>query len=143
MAKPDEFARRMRARGDQIADGVNKLVRKVGLTVLQAAVTSTPVDTGRARSNWNVEFGRPDTTTREAFVKGQDGSTGPQNSRKAIEQGGAKIATRVNGQDIWISNNVPYIGELNNGHSAQAPAGFVQRAVQAGRAVANRTRVVK
>jgi formaldehyde-activating enzyme involved in methanogenesis len=37
-----------------------------------------------------------------------------------------------------VSNNVPYINRLNEGHSAQAPAGFVQQAVA--KAVADTTR---
>ena len=30
---------------------------------------------------------------------------------------------------IQVGNGVPYIGALNDGHSQQAPAGFVQRGI--------------
>ncbi len=42
----------------------------------------------------------------------------------------AEIAGHTAGKEIFISNNVPYIGRLNNGHSAQAPSGFVEMAVR-------------
>jgi len=32
-------------------------------------------------------------------------------------------------EKIQVGNGVPYIGVLNDGHSAQAPKGFVQRAI--------------
>jgi hypothetical protein len=30
---------------------------------------------------------------------------------------------------LWVANNVPYIRRLNYGHSSQAPAGFVEMAI--------------
>jgi hypothetical protein len=32
-------------------------------------------------------------------------------------------------QTIWILNGLPYIERLNEGHSQQAPAGFVETAI--------------
>jgi hypothetical protein len=49
-----------------------------------------------------------------------------------MEHGRQVIATHRGNIAIWISNNVSYIGELNNGSSQQAAAHFVERAVQAG-----------
>lgn len=34
---------------------------------------------------------------------------------------------------MWITNNVSYIRDLNRGSSTQAPPGFVELALQAGR----------
>ena len=33
------------------------------------------------------------------------------------------------GHKFYLVNNVPYIGVLDQGHSQQAPAGFVQAAI--------------
>ena len=40
------------------------------------------------------------------------------------------IGYRLNKGKAFISNNVPYIRRLNDGHSKQAPVGFIQRAVR-------------
>jgi hypothetical protein len=123
------FAIRLRHLGNNVERNAGKLVRKVALSVDSTVVTATPVDTGRARSNWQVEIGKPASGTLESFVPGSEGSTVGENTRIALAIGAAQIATHKAGQTIYLTNNLPYIGALNNGHSAQAPAGFVQTAV--------------
>lgn len=124
------FARRMRQRGQQVEEGVNRVVRTTALIADQNLVLSTPVDTGRARSNWQVSIGTPVETTREAFAPGELGSTAGPNAQAAIAEGQQVINQRRSGETIFITNNLPYIQRLNDGYSAQAPAGFVQTAVQ-------------
>jgi hypothetical protein len=76
----------------------------------------TPVDTGRARGNWFPSIGRPSTAyDPDAKDKVNPGGFVPQTFPPYIK--------------AWITNNVPYIEALNNGHSAQAPANFVELAV--------------
>lgn len=92
----------------------------------------TPVDTGWARANWVPRIGQPVTATdgsRESV------SQGAQQSGLAAVATGYKL---VRGP-VWISNNVPYILQLNDGSSQQAPAGFVQAAI--GEAVLSAARV--
>lgn len=99
----------------------------------QAVVLATPVDKGRARSNWLVELDAPARTTVEPYAPGLGGNTGGANAAAAIAQGQATIALYNGDRNtaIAISNNLPYIGRLNEGSSLQAPAGFVEKAVQA------------
>lgn len=130
----------MRKRGDTVVSNSDRLVRKVALAVDGTVVLATPVDTGRARSNWQVELNGPAEGVRDAYAPGEGGSTGGPNAREAIAQGRAAIAQYRGGDNasIHITNNLPYIGRLNEGSSAQAPAGFVESAVQVGvRAVRN------
>ena len=123
------FAVRIRQVGTAVEENAGKLVRKVALSVDATVVSATPVDTGRARSNWQVEIGKPAKGELPAFVPGAEGSTVGPNTQMALALGAATIATYKTGETIHLTNNLPYIGALNNGHSAQAPAGFVQRAV--------------
>lgn len=123
------FATRIRQVGAAVEDNAGKLVRKVALSVDATVVSATPVDTGRARSNWQVEIGKPAKGVLPAFVPGEEGSTVGPNTQMALALGAAAIATYKTGETIHLTNNLPYIGALNNGHSAQAPAGFVQTAV--------------
>lgn len=98
--------------------------RKIILAVDQAVVLATPVDEGRARSNWITSLGKPSEQiiNKESFDK---------SGGSAIQQC-SEISQKIKfGDDVFISNNLPYIGRLNDGYSKQAPAGYVQKAVQA------------
>lgn len=78
---------------------------------------------GRARANWiptvNTPFG---------------GTVGRPDKQGAATIGLLAPVTAAFklGDTIWITNNLPYMEALNNGHSTQAPAGFVELAIQAG-----------
>lgn len=90
-------------------------------------VRKTPVDTGRARANWNISAGRPDTSVTE-------------NTRTTPKPKTA-MPNPEGDESIFISNNLPYIetleyggypknpkggnGKTINGYSKQAPEGMV------------------
>lgn len=137
------FSARMRRRGRQVEDGANKAKRQVALIADRELVLETPVDTGRARSNWIVSLGAPVLDAREPYAPGEKLGKGERrNAQAAIEQGTVRIALSKPGQDIYISNNVDYIGRLNDGSSAQAPSGFVQAAVTRAAAAVRGARVL-
>lgn len=121
MAKPAVFARRMSRYAVNIEANTEKGVRKVVLAIDNSLVSTTPVDTGRARSNWIPNFNQP-----------SEDIVGPSPAPSA------KTAALVAGYDIdrhlavHLTNNLPYIAELNRGSSQQQPAGFVRRAILAG-----------
>ena len=106
-------------------------VRRLGARVVVAIVTKlhaelvthTPVDTGWARANWVPSVGAP-----VPAAAGSPGNAGA--GQAATATGLAQVhAYRLNQGIVYTTNNVPYIIPLNDGHSAQEPAGFVQRAV--------------
>lgn len=117
------FARRIRRRGRMVEKGANKAVIETAIVIDQAVVIATPVDTGRARANWQVGLGVPVTEATEDTDQGGQGT---------ITKNGATIRARQPKQNIYISNNVNYIEALNDGSSSQAPANFVGIAVRAG-----------
>lgn len=112
------FSKRIGRRADQVAAGVNAVKIQAAGAVLRDLVTATPVDTGRARGNWQVGLGSPVRDARGVVALGA-----------AISQGLGKAARAKEGQDIYVSNNVEYIQALNDGWSAQAPAGFVEATI--------------
>lgn len=135
--KLEVFSRKMKVTADRIPKKVDLIVRTVALAVDKTVVLATPVDTGRARSNWLVSLGSPSLITRGPYnplPKGRDPSKLDErgNANAAIEQGRAQIARRRSGQSIFITNSLDYIGLLNHGSSVQAPELFVQLAVKAG-----------
>ena len=102
----------------KVIENLEKTVRAVALVVDAELVNTTPVKSGRARSNWNPSLNTPDATIREP---GQKQSIDP-------------IAKSYKITDtILISNNLPYIKRLNEGSSKQAPAGFVDAALAKGK----------
>lgn len=130
MAGLDDFSRQIRRRGRQVEEGANRIKREVALIADRELVLETPVDTGRARSNWIVSLQAPVLAEREPYAPGEGlGKSERANAQAAIEQGISRITVAMPGQTIFISNNVSYIGRLNDGWSAQAPSGFVQGAV--------------
>lgn len=100
------------------------VVRLISVNVTNDIVVSTPVDTGFAKANWVPSVGTPKSNV-----------TG---SRQSVSSGAQKAGLlRVRGYragqgKVFIVNNVPYIGDLNQGSSAQAPAGFVQGGITRG-----------
>lgn len=102
--------------------------KAVAIEILKNLIFSTPVDTGRARNNWFVGLGSP---IRKVNI-GTESASQEKSGQAQLNRGNAKITKANLGQDIFLSNNLNYIVKLNNGSSAQAPAGFVERAVQAG-----------
>lgn len=129
----DRFARRMRLRAEELERGVTRLVQTVSIAVDQALVLSTPVDTGRARSNWIVSTGQPTSEVIPPYAPGENLGTGEgANANAALEQGRQEAENYRLGQTLFITNNLPYIGRLNDGSSAQAPAMFVEEAIQEG-----------
>lgn len=129
MADMGDFSKRMSALGKTVQDNADKLTRKTALVIDSTVVLATPVDTGRARSNWIATIGTPTDQIREAYFPGKEKSTAGPNAQAAIDQAKAAITGYTAGKEIHITNNLDYIGSLNSGSSAQAPAAFVELAV--------------
>jgi hypothetical protein len=133
---------------------VNDIVRLVALACDQQIVLLTPVDTGLARANWQVNIGPPIRTVIEPYRRypkgsfrnrGAQGGLGERiNANGAFRQASAALAG-YNGQRlITISNNVEYIDDLDSGRgSRQAPEGMTGPGVTAGiRAAARAARKI-
>lgn len=121
---PDKFARRMAALSKTFDTNQADLVPRTALVVHSVVVLGTPVDTGRARGSWLVEISRPAEGTAESPA-----DFGFVASRTKAE---TKLGGYKNQGEVHLTNNLPYIGALNRGHSQQAPEGFVEDAIAAG-----------
>jgi hypothetical protein len=101
----------------KLKDKADRLVRGVALESLGRLIRRTPVDTGRARGNWNVAIGSTDPTHDMEFLD-------PQGT--AALQGGQQVIGEFRaGERLFLTNSVPYVEELERGHSKQAPQGMV------------------
>lgn len=90
---------------------VEDVVRTIAFKVHGKLINKTPRDTGTAQAAWLVKVNGPSRRIlpRRKYAKPE-----------------AKIVRVKAGDAVWISNNMPYIGALENGHSKQAPHGMVK-----------------
>ncbi|MBD4209910.1 hypothetical protein [Staphylococcus aureus] len=129
MARAVVFAQRMRMRGNQVVARQHERVNRLALSILLNLLQSTPVDTGEAISNWILSLGHATNENIGPYAPGQYGSTRQMNIGQTYNVAMIGISDRRLEQPIYISNSAPHIGRLNNGWSAQAPAGFFQSSV--------------
>ncbi len=94
-----------------IPEQVMLVQKKMALETLRRIVMKTPVDTGRARGNWQ--------TTIDTVPDAEKFSGNP------VGDGANIITASQPFVAIYISNNLPYIERLEDGYSAQAPNGMV------------------
>jgi len=98
------------------AQQLSYAIKKLSLDALEGLVDMTPVDTGRAKGNWNV------TTAGRSMAKATD-SRMDKKGANSIERGTAKIlkatADNKTPKAVYITNNVDYIEDLENGKSKQ------------------------
>ena len=114
--------------GDQIAAFAEKTerkmdlaFRKITLEMFSRVILNTPVDSGRARANWQVAIG----SVPEGVLELEDKS-----GTATVSAASAAAADLGTGDVIYLVNNLPYIQKLENGYSGQAPAGMVGLTVQ-------------
>lgn len=115
---------------------INEVRKTYAFALYSSIVRKTPVDTGRARANWNISVGHPDTST----------TTSTRKSPKSM----SSLPDPKGDESIFICNNLDYIEKLEyggfpnppkkgtynkktksyeirsqNGYSKQAPEGMV------------------
>lgn len=105
------------ARGD-----AEIIFKKIALELDQRVVLMTPVDTGRARANWFPSI----NTSALGTIDASDRS-----GSSALSKATRVVAQAALGDVIWLTNNLPYILALENGHSGQAPGGMVDASLEA------------
>ena len=93
---------------------VERITRAIKLELFSGVILDTPVDTGRARGNWQTSTGYPKTSTVE-----RAGANASLNEMRN-NLGGLDGAT-------YLTNNLPYIERLEFGYSNQAPDGMLRK----------------
>ena len=128
------FASDMEAYAKKAGASLEETTRAVALELFGSVIKDTPVQTGRAKGNWQTTIGVP--------ASGEVDRLGDQ---AALSELGAVAGKFGAGQTIYLTNNLPYIGKLEyggygtgpgatektngTGFSVQAPAGMVRKNV--------------
>lgn len=134
----NQFGDKIKRVAINVPKNADEIVRKVALAADQTIVTATPVDTGRARANWQAGIGSAPAGT----VEYSGGGSGAVSYATGAAQ---SVVTTYKGQPggIWLVNNLPYIQRLNEGWSAQAPAKFVEQAIDTAVTAIRDSKVIK
>lgn len=98
-----------------VEEQLSQRVRVITMALLNEIVTRSPVDTGRFRGNNIVSVGSPVyTSTVNVDPTGAE----------TIQAGIRAVTGLEPYTQVFIQNNLPYAGPLEDGHSQQAPAGI-------------------
>lgn len=122
------------ARGttQRLLQKIERTTRGLGFRAYQALTSATPVRYGFARAGWSMSAGAPKPGPPvppqvEEAARAQAAALFQQHTREAeLLRSGYTLGRGP----IFIVNPVVYIRPLNTGTSAQAPAMFVERAIQ-------------
>lgn len=104
-----------------------QVVRKICFDLASKIIYRTPVDTGRARANWQASINAPNLSQLTSTDKG-----GGSAVLRAVD-----TAKDAPGNIFYLTNNLPYIMKLEyggyndgpktmGGYSRQAPRGMVR-----------------
>lgn len=94
------------------------VVQKISMEAFKRIILRTPVDTGRARANWGCTIGSPRLPVQ---LDTTDKSGNPTTAAMVAE-----VQKFPGDGRLFMVNNLPYIGELENGSSQQMPSGMVR-----------------
>lgn len=154
-----EMSKMLRSVAESLSERANTVRKQIVRTVNFDLLQTTPVDTGQAVSNWQVTVDEIPEGTRPPFVLSREGYmqqrkgekswvhrvdseyTRQQNLAPAMQLANATIDAAKPDETIIITNNLPYIQALDEGHSSQAQ-NFVERAILLGQDVVTRARIV-
>lgn len=87
---------------------VSRLQRTIAFDLLGGIVKRTPVDTGRARGNWQISIGTPATGILDRKLT-------KRNQTNVEEQAKISPSNLPPFSVIWLTNNLPYIEVLEFG----------------------------
>lgn len=86
----------------------------------------TPVDTGRAKGNWQMTLGRPASGEIERLDRSPKGSAGVALQGETMH----RLKDWKPGQWVWYHNGVPYITVLNDGTDSRVAHMMLERTVE-------------
>lgn len=113
------FASDVEAYAKKAGASLDETSRAIVLELFGSVIKDTPVDTGRAKGNWQTTIGTPASGTVDRLGESE-----------ALSDVNQQTASFGAGKVIYLSNNLPYIYRLEyDGWSQQAPGGMLRKNV--------------
>lgn len=130
------FSSMVQAASKRLIADMESRLRRSAEAIGETLVVTTPVKTGKARSNWVARTGRVSSVPD---VPGLSSPNREANAGAATTKALSQIQAVVRGWkplaqgSIFFVNGVPYIATLDDGTSRQAPAGMTAQAILKGK----------
>ena len=118
----------IKMKGDVNRKDIDQWFRTITLGLYRDVIIGTPVDTGRARANWQLAIGTAPASVLNKTDKGRPKSSSGA-SGSEVRKASQKMRVRKVGRSVFIANNLGYIGKLEEGHSKQS-SGWVENAMK-------------
>lgn len=99
---------------DKAEKAAEAVFRGTAIDLFTRIIKRTPIDTGRLRGNWQAALNQPILTETN------------NKANRALSQAGTVTKEAKTTDSIYLTNNLPYAGEIEDGHSKQAPYGMVK-----------------
>lgn len=106
----DSFSAQVGDWAKKAKGAIDANVRAITISLFKGVILSTPVDTGRARGNWQTTVGAPASGTVERVDPSGASAIGEVTANLG---GGGKVT--------WLTNNLPYIQVLEYGQYPNPP----------------------
>lgn len=135
MASLKDLAARLNRKANELDDYKRKAMAVYAIAIVRELLQSTPVDTTEALSNWQVTGGAVSGPI-PPHVPGKAGATRAASLGIAFQAAEQAVAANRHSDVLVIFNAAGHIRKLNEGSSAQAPAGFIERAILVGKLAA-------
>lgn len=124
-----QFAENMDRLADNLPAIAHDIKKEFVVELAEDLAYATPVDTSAALSNWRLSINEPLRRFIDAHNPGVFGSTAVASIQETVALARITAGMGKAGQLYWLSNNAPYIIDLNNGSSKQAPVLFIQKTI--------------
>ncbi len=129
-----------------VEKAATKIMRQLAVGIGATLVDTTRVDTGAARSNWRATLNAPATGVIPPYAPGNKLGKGETANATGAKSQQGQVFARFNAKKhkaIFITNNIHYIGMLNDGRSGIKGDFMVEQAVQTGKLILQSLRVME
>lgn len=113
MANLQDLADEIRSLAASIEQQTSDFAVHIAYESIVYLAFNTRVDTSQALSSWIVTFDEPATERNLPHFPGVGGSTLAESGAQTVEDASNKLAEKIPGHPIFISNNWGYVARLN------------------------------
>lgn len=114
---------------DKLEKFTGQIVKELSIECVAELSEATPVNTGWAAANWVPKIGEPVEAPKPQPKAEFTSTLVAQAAEQQIASASIAASYKLSNGLVSITNNVPYIQDLNEGTSKKAPAAFVQMAI--------------
>lgn len=118
-----KFSQQLKRAKEEVLVDTDETRKAVTIKLFNSVIRDTPVDTGRARGNWQCSNGTP----KKSEINRSDQIAIKQPGGEAEDEVINTVMPSIPDSTVYLTNNLPYAEKLELGGSDQAPGGMVRK----------------